>query len=551
MKPFSCSFTTCLLFSLMMLLTGSLGLSQEASPARDEAIQDATAPDIVSDKPVDPPVPQYREGGILFDNGPLISHPGGGAGGADASAITTGLNLFGSNHSGAPFRVTDNFTVTDPGGWQIDSITFFAYQTQAAPGGNTSSSFTRVSYQIWDGPPMDVSSQVVFGDTSTNTMISTRWTGIWRVTSTTLTNTQRGLMRNTVAVNEVFPPGTYWIDWFCSGTIASGPWVPPVTIPGQLVTGDAFQWTGTVWQQVRDSVAPNPGNRQGYPFIVYGSVVGGGGGSVTVTRSGLNKPIPDNNTTGVSDTITISGVPSNNVATRVIVTVDSVMHTWIGDLIFRLTKVGTTQTIIDRPGYTGTGFGNSCDNFVGTILIDSVGLTNIENITPATCTAGGTANSAGMFNPNNPLSVFNGANPNGDWILNITDNAAADVGSLRGWSITIYYEPGTDVGNDPTTIPETYVLKQNYPNPFNPSTTIRFGLPEAAEVSVRVYNVLGQQVAALVDGNLGAGSHEVVWDGKTTAGSPVSTGVYFYRLEARSSVDGGIFTDLKKMVFMK
>jgi hypothetical protein len=89
--------------------------------------------------------------------------------------------------------------------------------------------------------------------------------------------------------------------------------------------------------------------------------------------------------------------------------------------------------------------------------------------------------------------------------------------------------------------PDNYVLHQNYPNPFNPSTTIKFDLPEYQWVRLEIYNVLGQHVRTLVDSPMDAGTHEVTWD----AGQEVSSGVYFYSLQA------GAFVDTKKMLLLK
>ncbi len=75
-------------------------------------------------------------------------------------------------------------------------------------------------------------------------------------------------------------------------------------------------------------------------------------------------------------------------------------------------------------------------------------------------------------------------------------------------------------------------LEQNYPNPFNPSTTISYYLPGDGEVSLEVFDVAGRRVAVLVDIRQKAGNHTAVWDGKNLNGSPVSSGIYFYRLEA-------------------
>ncbi|TKJ41669.1 hypothetical protein CEE37_03630 [candidate division LCP-89 bacterium B3_LCP] len=93
---------------------------------------------------------------------------------------------------------------------------------------------------------------------------------------------------------------------------------------------------------------------------------------------------------------------------------------------------------------------------------------------------------------------------------------------------------------DDPSIPETYSLEQNYPNPFNPLTTISFALPEAGRVQLAVYNMLGRQVAQLVNGYRGAGCHVFTFDG-----SGLSSGIYFYRIEA------GDFTAVRKMVLVK
>jgi hypothetical protein len=99
----------------------------------------------------------------------------------------------------------------------------------------------------------------------------------------------------------------------------------------------------------------------------------------------------------------------------------------------------------------------------------------------------------------------------------------------------------------------SYELAQNYPNPFsqiprfagNPSTTIRFALPEAGEVSLKIYDVTGQLVQTLVDGVVEAGRHQVVWDGTNQHGVQVASGVYFYQLRA------GEFKQVRKMSLLR
>jgi predicted GH43/DUF377 family glycosyl hydrolase len=88
--------------------------------------------------------------------------------------------------------------------------------------------------------------------------------------------------------------------------------------------------------------------------------------------------------------------------------------------------------------------------------------------------------------------------------------------------------------------PDNYVLKQNYPNPFNPTTTIEFDLPKTVQVSLKVFNILGEEVITLVSDRLSAGSYSYDWDA-----SNLASGVYLYRLQA------GDYVETRKMVLMK
>ncbi len=88
--------------------------------------------------------------------------------------------------------------------------------------------------------------------------------------------------------------------------------------------------------------------------------------------------------------------------------------------------------------------------------------------------------------------------------------------------------------------PETFSLSQNYPNPFNPSTKISFGLPQSVKATLKVYDMLGREVATLVDEELSAGNHETIFDA-----SGLSSGIYIYRLTA------GDFTETERMSLLK
>ena len=96
------------------------------------------------------------------------------------------------------------------------------------------------------------------------------------------------------------------------------------------------------------------------------------------------------------------------------------------------------------------------------------------------------------------------------------------------------------------TRPEAFALANNYPNPFNPATTIKYALPQAADVQLTVYNVVGQPVRTLVADHQSAGRYVVEWDATNNNGHSLASGMYFYRLQA-----GEEFLEIKKMLLLK
>ena len=94
-------------------------------------------------------------------------------------------------------------------------------------------------------------------------------------------------------------------------------------------------------------------------------------------------------------------------------------------------------------------------------------------------------------------------------------------------------------------LPLSYSLEQNYPNPFNPSTTIKYDIPFDGVVKIKIYNTVGEEVAVIVNELQKAGKYQTVWNGKNISGNSVSSGIYFYKIEA------GSFTATKKMMLLK
>lgn len=94
-------------------------------------------------------------------------------------------------------------------------------------------------------------------------------------------------------------------------------------------------------------------------------------------------------------------------------------------------------------------------------------------------------------------------------------------------------------------LPEQFTLRQNYPNPFNPVTRIEFELAQAGEVSLVVYNVVGQRVATLFDGMMNSGRYGFTWDGRNAQGAPLPSGSYIYQLRTAEIVESRTMTLIK------
>jgi hypothetical protein len=126
-------------------------------------------------------------------------------------------------------------------------------------------------------------------------------------------------------------------------------------------------------------------------------------------------------------------------------------------------------------------------------------------------------------------------NSTGDYVVEFTHNTNfTDI----GFPTAI---PDLVSGNGPT----AFALEQNYPNPFNPTTSIKFSIPEASNVMLAIFNNLGQKVRSLTEERMSAGAYQVSWDGRNDAGQTMSSGVYFYQIQA------GSFNQVKRMILIK
>ncbi len=212
----------------------------------------------------------------LYTNGPLITNPGGGAGGADLSAIQTAFaNItYGESAQLSPAadRVADDFRLNSAS--TLTSVVLYGFQSNS---GTATSPFTAVNLRVWSGRPGDPGSQIVFGDTTTNRLISATWSGCYRARDDSPTSTQRPIFAIQASIS---PPlslqaGTYWLDWQIGGTAAAGPMAAFVTYPGQAgPVGANARWKGGTQSMWIDAVDGGSTANQELAFIIRGDVSG-------------------------------------------------------------------------------------------------------------------------------------------------------------------------------------------------------------------------------------------------------------------------------------
>lgn len=281
---------------------------------------------------------------VIYDSGPVYDLAGGGSGGANASTLHDGFTTYGAGHSLAGgYRVAEDIIVPAGETWTIDSLVFHAYQTNS---GNVSS-ITGVNVRIWSGTPGG-SSTLVFGDSTTNVMITSEWSGTYRTGDFSSTScapatcVARPVMRNATIIGTTLTAGTYWVDWQTDGSLASGPWATPINLgAGNTTTGNAKQYINdpaspsyTTWVDLTDGGTLTP---QGLPFLVVGSIVTG----VNEVESGRNVSVYPNPVSSKA-TISISGTTNEQFS--------FVVYDMVGNLVRSYENLAAGSFTFDREG---------------------------------------------------------------------------------------------------------------------------------------------------------------------------------------------------------
>lgn len=242
-----------------------------------------------------------------------------------------------------------------------------------------------------------------------------------------------------------------------------------------------------------------------------GSVwAGGQGGLIKSTNGGLNWQ-------------TISGIPSGNIIKIIGSSTDLnfILVNKEND-IFKSTNAGTNWTQVGQNIGSGNilGFGSNLNTFF------------IGNKKGVYKTSDG-GNSWSVVDTNSVLLAHQGSASNNNLYV------------VSGGGIFSINNVTTNIGEPESIMPIKLSLSQNYPNPFNPSTNIEFKINSPANVKINIYDINGQLICNLVNEELSTGVYTTNWDGTDSHGNKISSGTYFYRVEAGSTFD------VKKMILLK
>ena len=307
--------------------------------------------------------------------------------------------------------MSTTYATTSGETWTLSNMHWFTYQT----GSTTTPTITSINVRIWSGSPLG-GGTVLAGDTTTNRLTGAVWSGVYRVTATTLTNSQRPIMDCTVDMSWAPPlaPGTYYVDVQTGGTLASGPWANPTAPAAQGGPDNGQQFNGTAWVLTADA-PPGNGLPQDFPFTLAGD------DGVSTCPASLTYCTALNSSSGCVPAISSTGVASLGSPTLFTVTGSNLEDNKNGLIFF---------------GTTGQ---NSVPFFGGTLCVaPTLYRLPVQNSGGASTCAGSISNTLADYlaHPNGGSLVVAGAVINSQtWFRDPA--AALTVGLTNGLEFTV------------------------------------------------------------------------------------------------------------------
>lgn len=377
---------------------------------------------------------------LLHDNGSVFNV----AGPPQLSVLQTslGLDTYGAGAAqSSGFTVADDFVLTAAS--DIGHFEFYTYQT-----GATAVTINGVYLRIYNGSPAS-GGTIVWGDLTTNRLSSATLTGGYRVLDTNLGDTTRQLQlvkANTPGLN--LAAGTYWVEVQFAGTLASGPWAPPITITGQTTTGNALQFdpTTSTFNPLLDATFA-----QGLPFRVYGPLnacagMPNGGTAVVTPLQGMPGSSYTVSATGYSENPGLSYQWQSNTNNAGWVNVGSATSTYASYNATAPANMG--DTVQWRLQITCTATSDVAYSTVANFTValvyctptattnDATGLTNVtfNTINNTTSSTAAYSNYSTMTTVVNPGSTYNLS-----VLVNTAGNFTVNTKAWIDWN-----------GNDPT-----------------------------------------------------------------------------------------------------
>ncbi len=358
-------------------------------------------------------------------------------------------------------RLADDFTISTT--CTISTISFYSI---IDPGNSTGAQFTSLTLRIWQGVPEALTSSLVFGDLSTNRLVSSVDTGYLRIHNTVapppgvVPVTTRKIWRNTANIGVTLSPGTYWLEWAATATGSNGSNVtslaPTSTVDGARgVAGDNARalFIPGGWAQIIDLGSPltAPDVNQDLPFDVVGTPA-----APLPTPTPTPTPSEGVFTSFTGPAVTIPGGPgiggqldlpfvvgSACTITDVNFRFDGAVNgagdatnvglnrTWIG--LADISLVSPSRTSVTLKSWSTTGPGCRNNHLSQVTFDDDGGHPPIDTVCD---TAGGSAAPfpPGTYKPNTPLSAFDGESAGGTWLLRIRHNLI-NSGAVRAFTV--------------------------------------------------------------------------------------------------------------------